>query len=70
MHTDEDDCGWEEIYQSYGVRCDTDNEISSLGETGVCPTPLANLFSIPIFFCNSPFGYFIRSRIPVPVDRL
>ena len=46
MQIDEDDCSWEEIYRSCGVRSDIDTEASSLGEPGVCPTPLANPFYV------------------------
>ena len=44
MQDQEEDCSWEEVYNLYGVRSDIDDEVSSLGEKGVCPTPFANPF--------------------------
>lgn len=43
MHTDED-CSWEEVYRSNGVRCDIDDETSSPGAEGICPVPRVNPF--------------------------
>jgi len=39
MLTEEDDCGWEEMYESCGVRCDI--EIASSLCVRACPAPIA-----------------------------
>lgn len=47
--SDVEDNGWEEVYRANGVRCDIETKVSSQGEVGVCPAPLANpLFILKI----------------------
>lgn len=56
MLTDVEDNSWEEVYRANGVRCDIE-DVSSQGELGVCPTPLANPF---------PFSNIERGRCGIP----
>ncbi len=59
MHADED-CSWEEVYRSCGVRCDIEEDSSSLGR-GVCPTPRAN----PLYISNKSLERWMGAdRIP------
>lgn len=60
MHADED-CSWEEVYHSCGVRCDIEDESSSPGVDGVCPIPRANT----LYISNERLeGWMEADRIP------